>query len=162
MHVSVMDWVRHLVKSQGLNEPGLRVLEVGAYNVNGSVRELFNRTDYFGIDLRDGPGVDAVVDICDDLEPTPTYDVVVSTEMLEHCELPQRATNHMVAWLRPGGHLIITTRSKGFPFHDPPDFHRFNLNEIQQLIAKAGANVQWAQTDPLCPGVFVYATKADG
>ena len=35
-----------------------RVLEVGSLDINGSVRELFEKCDYTGVDLQMGPGVD--------------------------------------------------------------------------------------------------------
>jgi hypothetical protein len=40
---------------------GARVLEMGSYNVNGSVRDMFALAGrYVGVDLVEGPGVDLV------------------------------------------------------------------------------------------------------
>lgn len=82
MHAEAYQYVQSVVAQ--METSGKRVLEVGAYNVNGSVRPLFAGAHYHGIDVRAGPGVDEVVDV---LEYTPTkkYDIIVTTEMLEHC-----------------------------------------------------------------------------
>lgn len=39
---------------------GLRILEIGSYDVNGSVRKFFPESVYTGVDLCAGPGVDLV------------------------------------------------------------------------------------------------------
>ena len=38
----------------------IKVLEIGSYNVNGSIRAFFPNANYTGVDLCDGPGVDIV------------------------------------------------------------------------------------------------------
>src|SRR5688500_18941281 len=59
-------------------------LEVGALDVNGSIRHFFGWAEvYDGLDIVDGPGVDIVADARTWIPPG-TYDVVVSTEVLEH------------------------------------------------------------------------------
>ena len=35
-----------------------KVLEVGALDINGSVRKLFTDCDYTGVDIAEGPGID--------------------------------------------------------------------------------------------------------
>lgn len=87
-----------------------RVLEIGSYNVNGSVRPLFWSADtYVGIDLRPGPGVD-VVGRAADLDRT-GFDTVVCCETLEHD--PEPVVTIAAAWraLKPGGWLILTAAS---------------------------------------------------
>src|SRR5690606_27806966 len=54
MHESVLAWVAGQVHARGL--AALDVIELGSYDVNGSVRPLFVG-DYTGIDMRPGPGV---------------------------------------------------------------------------------------------------------
>lgn len=60
-----------------------KVLEVGSLDINGSVRGFFVACDYTGLDIGPGKGVDLVQPIHEHLKEN-EYDVVVSTEMLEH------------------------------------------------------------------------------
>ena len=68
---------------------GRDVLEVGALDVNGTVRpvvEALGPASYIGVDLEHGPGVDEVLpaeDLLDRFGPG-AFDVVISTELLEH------------------------------------------------------------------------------
>src|SRR5258706_10080849 len=128
MHQSVMTFLRSSVM---VNEiASLDILEVGAQNVNGSPREVLaahKPKSYVGVDFGPGRDVDIVVDAKDLVEhfgPS-FFDVVVSTEMLEHAADWRTAVDQMKRVLRPGGLLILTTRGPGFPYHGfPHDYWR--------------------------------------
>lgn len=93
-----------------------RVLEIGSYNVNGSIRPLFWSADaYVGIDLRPGPGVDWVGPASDYAETR--FDLVVCCETLEHDPEPVMTIDAAWRALRPGGHLILTAASHTRPPH---------------------------------------------
>lgn len=163
MHPSVMAWCRAVVALYRLNRG--RVLEVGSFDVNGSVRPLFDRAEvYVGVDIRPGPGVDVVVDP-DTLEagvPLAGADVVISTEMLEHCQRPWLTVPAMARALVDGGHLVVTTRGFGYGEHDyPSDFWRYNDQSIRLLLVDAGLEVLEISHDPDVgsPGVFAVARK---
>lgn len=115
------------------------VLEVGARNVNGSVRDILEplTSRYVGCDLEAGEGVDVVADATrlTDVFPPESFDVLVSTEMLEHVPDWPAAWAQMLTVLRPGGLFILSTRSPGFPLHDyPGDFWRFNARDIGVIL----------------------------
>lgn len=154
MHGSVMAWVS--AQSIGL---GGRTLEVGSYDVNGSVRGLFPG-EYVGVDMRPGPGVD-IVATADALPfPDASFDVVVSTEMLEHDPSPWRSLAEMGRVLRPGGHLLLTTRGNGFGEHlEPSDYWRFMPASRPLLLALAGCEPLVMDLDPEVPGVFVHGIR---
>lgn len=63
---------------------GVRVLEVGSLNINGTVRDFFTDCDYIGVDVAPGPGVDVVAHGEDLRYPTGSFDTVVSAECMEH------------------------------------------------------------------------------
>ncbi len=96
---------------------GQRVLEVGSLCINGSVRDLFDDSEYTGIDLVPGPGVDQVIHVMGLMEPTNAFDVVVSTEALEHDRLWRDSLLRMFGLLKPGGLLLITCATDGRPEH---------------------------------------------
>jgi SAM-dependent methyltransferase len=88
--------------------PGLKVLDVGSYDVNGCLRPLFEAHDYTGCDQVPGPNVDVV-------QPGPyalpfpdgAFDVLVSANCLEHCPRPWQLVLEMDRVLRPGGLMAI-------------------------------------------------------
>ena len=87
-----------------------RVLECGSYDINGSARVLFSDCDYVGLDWRPGPGVD-VVSLVHEYQPEQPFDVIVSTEMLEHDPHWQASLAAMAQMLAPGGALLLTWAS---------------------------------------------------
>lgn len=93
------------------------VLDCGSLNINGNNRYLFpNAKSYTGIDIVDGPNVDIVTRVSD-FDPEKRYDVVISTEMLEHDEQWDRSLARMQELLKPGGMLLITAAGEGRPEH---------------------------------------------
>jgi len=168
MHASAYAWACSALTADDVK--GAHVIEAGAYDVNGSVRphvQALSPASYTGTDMRPGPGVDLVCDAADlpGQLGLPGADVVVSTEMLEHAADWQAALTGMVRVLLPGGILVLTTRSEGFPLHGYPDDHwRFSVEAMGDIMTAAGMDVLdlRADPDPMSPGVFVKARKPDG
>jgi SAM-dependent methyltransferase len=115
---------------------GKKVLEVGSQNINGSVRGHFVNCDYTGIDLGEAPGVDVVSDIIDYKHPE-EFDVVISSEMLEHCKEWKKALKQMYANIKPGGLFILTCagpnrQEHGTHNHTPQD-SKFTLEHYRNI-----------------------------
>ena len=144
---------------------GKNILEVGSYDVNGSVRPLamrHNPRSYIGTDMREGPGVDEVVDACklDVRFGAERFDVVICAEMLEHAEDWRSVVENMKSVLKEGGLLLLTTRSKGYPLHDfPSDHWRFEVDDMKRIFADM--DVLTLESDPQDPGVFVAAVDPE-
>jgi SAM-dependent methyltransferase len=146
---------------------GKTVIEAGAQDVNGSARasvEAYGPAAYLATDMYPGNGVD-VVCAAQDLPARfgdATADVVISTEMLEHAEDWQGAMAGMLTVLRPGGVLVLTTRSEGFPPHGyPDDWWRFSPAAMEAILKAAGLEDIQVQPDPdpASPGVFARAVR---
>jgi SAM-dependent methyltransferase len=165
MHPSVITWVEKKVAQHGLRNPAARVLEVGSRNVNGSVRPLFQGVGaYTGIDFIEGPGVDMVLDAhqLTSAFARGSFDVVVSTEMLEHDSEFWTSMTMMGEVLKPGGLLLITARGNGFHLHGyPNDYYRFMPESFKSLLGYAGCDVLEVVEDwqPGHPGVFGLGRK---
>src|SRR5215510_8838114 len=125
MHQSVLEWVSGITRRYDF--AGQEVLEVGSLNINGSVRPFFEGAGtYTGIDLREGPDVDLVMNSHDLQFPDESFDLVISTEMLEHDDRFWASLEEMGRVLKKEGLLIITARGNGFMPHEyPHDYWRF-------------------------------------
>lgn len=120
-HAEQLDFFRACVdiNEKALND--VRVLEIGSYDVNGSVRGLFEHArQYVGVDLVPGPGVDIVrfgheLDLGEN-----SFDVVISGECFEHDPHWRDTFDSMVRHARPGGLIIVTCASRGRVEHGTP------------------------------------------
>lgn len=116
MHYEVHQFIKRVRKELPHKFRLRNVLEVGSHNINGSPRKYFWFCKYTGVDLSKGKGVDiiadfttATIELQKQLEFE--YDVVISTEMLEHCDRWQEALERMFLYLKDGGLMIITCAS---------------------------------------------------
>lgn len=164
-HKSVLDWIPKALTPAEVG--AAEVLEVGSYDVNGSVRPIItgmypHPDDYVGVDIEMGPGVDKVVR-ADELVATfgaNSFDIVISTEMMEHVVEWQVPIAEMIDVLRPLGILIITTRGPGFPYHPYPiDTWRYTIDIMTRIMTAAGMEIMSIVDDPEAPGVFVKVSK---
>lgn len=158
MHASVRDFIaRELPLIQGP-----RVCELGSYDVNGSARPqvaVLKPVEYVGVDLRPGPGVDVVCDVCCGglAGRYGAFDLVISTETLEHVQSWPLFVRAMKRLCKPGGHILLTARSPGFALHDfPGDYWRFTEDNMREAFADCEPHVEH---DPEAPGVFMHAIK---
>lgn len=88
-----------------------RCLDLGGQDVNGTARHLIAGT-WDVLDIEAGAGVTIVADGTAWRTDDP-YDVVLSTEMLEHVEQWRAVLDTAAAALKPGGVLILTCASDG-------------------------------------------------
>jgi len=141
-----------------------RILEVGSKYVNGSVRPLIERfthpKEYIGIDIEPGKFVDIILPaekLVDHFGPE-SFDVVISTEVLEHVLDWRLVISNMKNVLKSGGYMYITTCSYGFPYHDyPHDFWRYEVKDMQRIFSDF--EILKLIKDHEAPGVFLKARK---
>ena len=110
MHQEVIDFVSAVRKKFPDYFVANKVLEVGSLDLNGSVRQFFDCCAYTGLDIGEGKGVDLVCPIHEYKNPK-AFDVVISTEMLEHDIHWQESLMQMYENLRSGGLLVVTCAS---------------------------------------------------
>lgn len=109
MHEAAYRFVAAVVESERLSR--LRVLEIGSYNVNGSIRPLFaDSTHYVGIDRRPGRDVDIVAE-ASEFDGAGEFDVAISMEAMEHTPRPRDILECAGRAIKRGGILILTCAS---------------------------------------------------
>lgn len=141
-----------------------KVIEIGAYNVNGSVRafvEGLKPSKYVGVDIKKGPGVGIICNIENlvDRFGENSFDIAICTETLEHVFDWKKAIFNLKHIVKKGGIIFITTRSRGFPYHAYPyDFWRFEKNDMRSIFSDfEGLILEADKKDS--PGVFLKARK---
>lgn len=163
-NLACIDFGRKVLREKEIM--GKAVIDVGARNINGSLRpivEAFKPASYLGVDIQTGPGVDLICDAEDLLIQfgTESFDLLISTELLEHVKDWRKVITNFKQILKPNGVLVVTTRSKGFPCHDyPHDYWRYKLQDMQYIFSDF--KIEYLENDPVEPGVFVKAKKPAG
>lgn len=127
----------------------LTIIEVGSYNVNGSIRDLFAEcASYTGMDRRPGPGVDVVSRVQQmQLPEAERVDLVISCEALEHDSDPKGHLAACMGLLSIGGHLIVTCASPeraphgndGGPLATNEDYGGIGSHELYVWLRDLGA-----------------------
>lgn len=140
MHPGAYDWLAEHIGDTAK----LRILEIGSRDVNGSPRPLCEgAAEYIGIDVREGRGVDQVVAAAD-YDGKGAFDLVISSEALEHTPDPQEIIACARRALKTGGRLLITAAAPDRAPHScdgyptvPDDEHYANIepDELQAWLA---------------------------
>lgn len=160
------EWIAHCIKRYPCKGA---VLEVGSFDVNGNPRYHFADKErfasYIGIDMREGPGVDKVMNVQEMEFSDDSFDVIVDAERLEHDNRFWVSVKELFRVCRPGGYIIVTTRSWGgmHPHAYPHDYWRFMDSGLRDLLEYGGFHVlataygeRWAAGDK---AVFAVAQK---
>lgn len=127
------------LKSDASDAP-IKVLDFGA---GGSpYRSLFPNADYRRADIKGIEGLDYLIG--DDGRvnaPSEEFDLVLSTQVVEHVPYPAIYFDECRRVLRTGGTLIISTHGIFEEHGCPYDFQRWTLNGLERDIASAGFDV---------------------
>ena len=138
MHQSSMNQMERFVTRYLDGKAGLKVLDVGALDVNGTYRRLFHAHDYTAMDLVAGPNVDVVG--WQSIQPN-AYDVVISGQCAEHAENFIQLMVNIGMAAKLDALLCVIVPSRQQVEHRRPDYWRFTKEGAAKLIDFAGADV---------------------
>ena len=109
------------------SKSGDTVVEIGAYNVNGTIRGYAHpEAKYIGVDITSGPDVDVVAPDEQSIPlPSHSADIVIATSVFEHSSFFWQTMLEMLRITKEGGVLYISAPSNGWYHRHPNDNWRF-------------------------------------
>jgi len=136
MRELIRQFVEICAQTLPISEP---IYEFGSFQVPGQedladLRPFFPGKKYVGADMREGPGVDIILNLHHIDLPSDSIGTVLVMDTLEHVEFPRKAIKEVHRILKPHGILIISSVMK-FPIHAyPHDYWRFTPEAFKSLI----------------------------
>ncbi len=117
-------------------------LEVGSkdYGNTQNLRGIFTGSDYTGIDMADGPGVDKVLDLTDEFSVIDQtlegkkFGTIFCLSTLEHCNNPFKMAENISKLMNKGGNLVISVPFAWKIHGYPNDYWRFTPEGIKVLF----------------------------
>ena len=136
MREKVKEFVGICAEHLPITEP---IYEFGSLQVEGQegfgdLRPFFPNMRYVGTDMREGVGVDRVLDLHDIDLPDSCLGTILCMDTLEHVEYARRAVEEMYRVLKPEG-ILICSSAMQFYIHDHPyDYWRFTPEGLRSLL----------------------------
>jgi SAM-dependent methyltransferase len=136
------------------NNENVSFLEIGSYLSSFNIRSLApTESNYVGVDLGTGPGVDIVLT---DPYKLPfednTFDYVISSSCFEHSEFFWILFLEIMRVLKPTGLFYLNAPSNG-------DFHRFPVDCWRFYPDSANALSNWAKRNNYNSGLIEQYTS---
>ena len=167
MHPQAFVFAKAALKQMRLEQPV--VVEIGARDINGSVRQLLWRArSYVGVDVAPGHSVDVVANGAT-FAPLEAPDLVVSTETLEHTDQACAIVGNAALMLRPGGRLLVTcatdpraphSGTDGGPLREGEFYRNVARDDLVGWVEQAGLQVLTCEAHPDRGDLYLVAAAA--
>lgn len=159
MHAGNRNWLDDLQARFAGEIAGASLLEIGSLNINGSARECLRPARWVGVDrLRCGradcPSCgdgtvparrDCDVEIQCDADQTcfepESFDILLSTSMLEHDPGWRASLAHNLPWLRRGGLIFLSWGAEGNTHHAPEPWAAVPVGDVLEWAISHGLRV---------------------
>lgn len=155
MREVIRQFVKICAETFPIAEP---IYEFGSFQAQleySNLRPFFPNKTYIGADMREGPGVDEILNLHNIDLPSNHAGTVLCFDTLEHVEYLRRAIEETHRILKPGGILIISSVFF-FRIHDAPsDYWRFTPDSFRSLLKPFKSSFVGYCGDPFFPHTVV-------
>lgn len=94
---------------------------------------------------RNLPNAEGHVGLIEDFEPSTLFDWIVASEVLEHLRRPEDVIARCIAWLRPGGSLLLSSPDGRWEGDAIEHLHVFDLQSWCSMLVRGGARAFWVR-----------------
>ena len=139
-----------------LGDGGYRVLDVGCGPKPYYPFFAARATEYVGVDVVENPAAELRGSVEDLPVPDASFDLVLCTQVLEHCDDPRQAVAELRRVTAPGGRVLASTHGTQVYHPSPQDYWRWTHAGLHRLFEE-GAD--WESVD-VSPGAGTATTLA--
>jgi SAM-dependent methyltransferase len=118
------------------------------------LRPFFAGKEYIGCDIRQGSGVDRIMDLHATGLPSESVGTVMLLETLEHVQFPMKAMEEVYRILKPNG-IVVMSSQMNYPIHDVHDYWRFTPEAFLTLLRDFPLSFVESAGDPSFPPAVV-------
>lgn len=138
-----------------------RTGQVLDYGCGGSpYRDLFACERYHRADFPGSTGLDFILDSGATVAAADgSYDLVLSTQVLEHVPNPERYLTEARRLLRRGGRLILSTHGTYLDHACPNDYWRWTADGLRLALENAGFDVKTLHKLTTGPRALLYLNR---
>lgn len=135
---SLAEWLQREAVSSYAASGRLRVLDVGC-GVKPYYPFFAPYVDsYVGVDVVENPASELLGSVEALPVPDGGFDVVLCTQVLEHCDDPSRAVAELRRVTAPGGRVLASTHGVQVYHPSPQDYWRWTHEGLRRLFAENG------------------------
>src|ERR1700730_13742204 len=133
-------WLRAEAEDGARRHGRYRVLDIGCGSM--PYRPFFapNSDTYVGVDLVGNPRADIIGSVEALPVASSSFEVVLCTQVLEHCEDPATAVREIQRVVAPGGRVLASTHGVHFYHPSPHDRWRWTHEGLERLFRE---NADW-------------------
>lgn len=144
VRANLSQWLQQQAAAAFAARGRLRVLDVGC-GVKPYYPYFADYVDaYVGVDIVENPAAELLGGVEDLPVDTGSFDVVLCTQVLEHCDNPARAVAELRRVTAPGGYVLASTHGVQVYHPSPHDYWRWTHEGLHRLFAE---NADWQDLD---------------
>ncbi len=135
---NLAEWLQREAAAAHASCGRLRVLDVGCGQKPYYPYFAGYADSYVGVDVVENPAAELLGGVEDLPVDDASFDVVLCTQVLEHCDDPARAVAELRRVTAPGGRVLASTHGVQVYHPSPHDYWRWTHEGLHRLFAENG------------------------